>query len=556
MSGGVPGVIKSDDKVFWLYFTAVLAWMFLGLLVNNRADWDLWGVMSFGALLDQNPGRFPYHDVFSYTAYGLPWIYHEWGSGVVFYQVFKHFGSAGLFWLKFWLVSLLLLLSCRRVFFRSPHQQSLTGWWRGLFIGQLLVAAYLILPICSTTIRCQLFTFLGYALFLFLLKNHRQGRLSRLSRLIWLLPLLMIVWVNLHGGFAMGLMAVGVYFLAALWQVWQREHVAGESEPRTLGIILLLCLGTMLMNPYGLSFIATMIAAWSLPRETISEWGNVFTLDLPLYGVLYTALLLLWLGWGLRDWLKSPRRFPTVLILLGLTGLNGWLHYKLSPLFLITALSLGFELIPHREEPASASQRGFLHPVYTYGAPVLLALLAMIPTGMYLKSQEQSFQVRVPGAESIRQGTALSRFAYPVGVVDFMRTRHIQANLWAPFAWGEFLYWALYPDSRISIDGRYETIFPESVYEDTRAFYRPPYPLELAEKYQSTHILVPVAEERLLSKLMAQPGWHLLYRDSMSALFTRSDASIANPVAGVGPQPGSAMTLERYPAEPHRFRLP
>jgi hypothetical protein len=321
-------------------------------------------------------------------------------------------------------------------------------------------------------------------------------------------------------------------------------------------MILLLCLGSVLVNPYGLSFVATMIAAWSLPRDTISEWGNVFTLDLPLYGVLYTALLLFWLGWGLKDWLKSPRRFPTVLVLLGLTGLNGWLHYKLSPLFLITALSLGLELIPHREEPLPEIKLGFLYPVVAYGLPVLLALLAVIPTGMYLKSQAQPFQVRVPGAESIRQGVVLSRFAYPVGVVDFMRMHHIKANLWAPFAWGEFLYWALYPDCRISIDGRYETIFPESVYEDTRAFYRPPYPLEMAEKYKTTHILVPVAEEELLRKMLAQPGWRLLYRDSMSALFARSSGSVNSSAAETIVQAEGIKTLDQYPAEPHRFRLP
>jgi hypothetical protein len=175
---------------------------------------------------------------------------------------------------------------------------------------------------------------------------------------------------------------------------------------------------------------------------------------------------------------------------------------------------------------------------------------------MYLKSQVQPFQVRVPGAESIRQGIALSRFAYPVGVVDFMRTHHIKANLWVPFAWGEFLYWALYPDSRISIDGRYETIFPESVYVDTRVFYQPPYPLEMAEKYETTHILVPVAEEALLRKMLTQPSWHLLYRDSMSALFARSSGSVNGLEARTTLQAEGIKTLDQYPAEPHRFRLP
>ena len=63
-----------------LYFRVVLAAMTLGtiyfLLLRNIADFDLWGLLSFGTLAEQ--GAFPRVDVFSYTAPGTFWIFPEW----------------------------------------------------------------------------------------------------------------------------------------------------------------------------------------------------------------------------------------------------------------------------------------------------------------------------------------------------------------------------------------------------------------------------------------------------------------------------------------------
>src|SRR5262249_27213546 len=137
--------------------------------------------------------------------------------------------------------------------------------------------------------------------------------------------------------------ALGLY-----WVYFVVEWRSHSREARQLGGVLLLCGLAVLINPYGLRFITAMIVAWSLPRDTISEWGNVFQLDVPFYGLLYTGMLLLWLGIALYQWLKAPRRFPLVMLLLAGTGVYGWMHHKLAPLFLIAVLSLGSDLQPFR----------------------------------------------------------------------------------------------------------------------------------------------------------------------------------------------------------------
>src|SRR5207249_762901 len=60
--------------------------------------------------------------------------------------------------------------------------------------------------------RPHMFTLLGTAVFALVLDAWFSGRAS--PRRLWLLPVLMIPWVNLNGGFIAGLLLVGTYIAA------------------------------------------------------------------------------------------------------------------------------------------------------------------------------------------------------------------------------------------------------------------------------------------------------------------------------------------------------
>lgn len=534
---------REPQPIFWFYFLAVSTWVFLYLIANNKADWDLWGVMSFGALLDQNPGYFPQADPFSYTAFGKPWIYHEWGSGVIFFQVFKHFGSSALFWLKFLLVELIVLLSCHHLF--QKKSEPVPTWVMGVFSLCLLIATYLILPIVSTTIRCQLFTFFGFALFLFILERHRK---FPSCKLIWLLPLLMIGWVNVHGGFIMGLMAMGAYLLA-FWLQTERQ-----STIRLAVVFALSSLAT-LVNPYGWGFLKTMLDAWSLPRAEISEWGNVFTLDIPGYGALYTLLLMSGCSLGLWQWRKGAKHFFGPILLIAFTGFYGWLHYKLAPLFLMSILSLGFPLMPTSLPTLPEKLNQWfkrLYPIYAYGLPALLIMVGLGTSMLFMQTHPNPWAVQVQGMDTIRKGKALTQFAYPVGVATFLRENQIKGNLWVPFAWGEFLYWTLYPNCRISIDGRYETIYPQSVFEAYYDFYHPPYQIQRATEYATTHILVPANQPELLQKLLQTSQWKIFYQDAMAVLLVRTRDFLKQ----AQPYSAASIEMDQFRGNLNRFSHP
>jgi hypothetical protein len=550
---------STGRRIFWLSYIAVSAWVLLFLAVNNQADMDLWGVMSFGALLDQNPGRFPYQDPFSYTAGHQPWVYHEWGSGMVFYQAFKAGGSQALFWLKLLLVEVMLVFSTHRYLLGglSRMDKPPGRFSEAVFAAALPVAVYLLLPDVDTTIRCQLFTFTGFSMFLFLLERHAQ---NRLRYTIWLMPLGMLLWTNLHGGFIMGLGLLGVYLL--------HHWFAGRKrESENLAMVLLLSALATMANPYGLRFWETMRSAWLLPREHIAEWGNILTLHLPLYGGLYIALVLFGLLLGLAQWRRQRDIFPVHLLLLASTGLYGGLHYKLAPLYLITFLSIGLQSLEEdlpvlrawfgasftrklkNPWPAVEVFIGKAFPVLTVWTCTVLLAFGVFLNVFYWQHQQNPLAVQVPGLKNSRAANRAAQFAYPLQVTGYLQRRHIHGNLWAPFAWGEFMYWVLYPQCRISIDGRYETLYSPSIFDDYYRFYHPPFALEAAERYPTTHILVEADQPELLHKLRRSRRWHEIYRDPQAVLFSRH----AEPLEV---QTGSihSIPLDHYRGELNRFQ--
>ena len=79
-----------------LSLAAVWLTSVLFIASGQFADPDLWGRLSIAALIFQN-GRFPYHDVFSYTASHARWIDHEWLSGMAFYTILAHLGEPAFF---------------------------------------------------------------------------------------------------------------------------------------------------------------------------------------------------------------------------------------------------------------------------------------------------------------------------------------------------------------------------------------------------------------------------------------------------------------------------
>lgn len=446
-----------------------------GGLAYNTADLDLWHRFAVGRQVMEQ-GGVARQDLYSYLPVKAAWIDHEWGSGVLFYSLYRLFGAAGLLTLKFAVLFITLLL------IHATHGLLQPALRRDR-IGFFFIAFMAILFGFSTTVRCQAFTFLFFALWLHLLERVRRGE----RRILALFPVTMIAWANLHGGFLAG---IGLVVLFAAGELLSRKSI------RPYLLILALVLPATLINPYGLGYWPYLIEAVTMPRPLINEWE-----PLNLFGAWHDAL-----GWKLLLGMtvlglaltRQPRDCVG-LVVLSVTLLLGLRHMKHATLFAISAAVYGFG-------PWYATVAGrckFTPLVSRATGAALYALL--LAAGLHII-------MTTPGALVVKEPV------YPVRAVEFIRQNNLAGKLLVPFNWGSYCLWQLYPQCRVAIDGRYEETYPAGTYQMVTDFTycRGDWSRVLRE-YPPDLVLMQSYTESY-ARLRAGKEWVIAYQDGTSAV--------------------------------------
>lgn len=238
----------------YLVLGALLALMFF-LGCFPMADFDVWWHLRTGQLILQQ-GAVPRVDVFTYTNAGRPWIDVYWLFQIAIAGLYRLGGASALVLLKALagtgVVALALLA-------RRPDGKA----WPAVVVW-LPAAVVLSGRLCE---RPELFSLLFVAAFLAVL-----GRAAKRPNLLWLLPAIQLLWVNSHGFFVLGPLALAAYGSQWLYERWRppSDSTALAVAPVPLRTLLLVGAATLLAclcNPYGLGVIA-------LPLQQFHKLGN------------------------------------------------------------------------------------------------------------------------------------------------------------------------------------------------------------------------------------------------------------------------------------------
>jgi hypothetical protein len=469
--------------LFWAYLL-ILVWAEGTFL--NHADPDLWHRLALGEFLQQH-GHFPPGGTFSYLA-DYPHIAdHEWGSAVLFHAIYAVTGGGTLFGRAMVGLKLITLaLTLALVVWAGLRQRRPTVLGAAFFALVLLA----LLPSFLSTLRCLVFTHLFFALWLYWFQCERHG--TRIPT--WAYPLTMLVWANLHGGFSIGLLWLG---LVAVLE-WRRQ---GAWKP--WAIRLGLCLLATLVNPFGVQLWVSTVRALLAPRQDFAEWGPVQWLsgDYPGYKLLLLATLLAFAYlFKQRDWRRLD---PTPVLLIGIFILISLLSGRQTSLFAIVAGSLLPGLLP--PPPAAAAIRT---PLRRLGYIGLSSLLVVVPFFAAL--------MLLPG-----EGLQLTfdPSSCPVGAIQFLDRSHVRGNLLTPFNYGSYAMWQLRGKMRVSMDGRYDLAYKPETYRRVADFYLGrPDGQSLLTTPPPAAILVP-QEDKVYPQLTANPAWNLAYHDATDAVF-------------------------------------
>ena len=416
--------------------------MWLG---SNSADYDLWGYLAFGRLFWEADG-FPYQDIFAYVPTKEIWVYHEWLTGALFYPIYKSLGGAGLQLLKYavGLMTAWFIYLASRKRGADPLASVL-----GLF------TAYYLFSAGYKPVRAQVFTFFFYALSIYILESAKRD--EHWGSLWWLVPI-QILWCNFHGGFVAGLGIIGLY---ALGESLSRRRFWPYAK------VLVFSALVTLINPYGIKYWEYIIKAVLMPRPEIGEWFSVYTaikrglyVNNALYFLcffIFSSLSVLW----------YRKRDLTDILVLGATAYLSFKHIRHINLFLLSYavyLPIIFSTLweAFKDHPWKLALGRHL------GEKALISLMACVTVfGTYKFLSGSPFEIKTYSS----QDGAGKAHIYPIGAVEYMKRHNLTGNVLPQFAWGEFIIWTLYPDCRVAMDGRYETVYQDNLSTEFWNFY-------------------------------------------------------------------------------------
>ncbi len=453
-------VVQDRRFLFGLTFLAA-ALTLLGPLVA----YDLWWHLKAGALVLQERAV-PTADPFSFTAAGRPWVYHSWLSGVILTLVWRAGDVAGLTLLRALLISGSLMIAWA------------AATRRGVQPG---VASILVLAACvqlkpRALTRPYLFSYVLFALFFLILRpSARRTPVANGARafaaedsFLWgegghllLLPILTVLWANLHAGFVSGLLLIGAFGAGEMVRLWagrdRRPYPAmlfrekDGARFRALLVAGVLCLTAAAVTPYG---PGTLIYPFRLMREVklvarIQEWQPIaFSRSFGIFwsclilGILIMARSLAFCvrGGRLRD---AAGELVTDALLIGGFALLALRAVRHMEWFLLLAPSVfGYHLDASRWlGPGGEGARGEAHgqegSFYAWAACLLAVVCAARPFIL-----------------SGRPSIGPSELALPVKACDFIERKGLSYRVYNSYEWGGYFIWRFWPRNRAFIDGR------------------------------------------------------------------------------------------------------
>ncbi len=478
-------------------FTAILFAALFTMSTREIADPDFWWHLRTGQFIVETRS-IPVSDIYSFTNAGKPWVTHEWLSQVLIYAIYAR-GGFGALILTF---STLIALTFAFVYARCD--------------GKPYFAAFVVLLAAIATaptwgVRPQILSLLLTSIFLFVLEFPRpQGaRAARPYRLL-LIPL-MVLWVNLHSGFALGIALVAVYWFGELLENITARRSFPRSPapilPRPFSLILALCLAVVPLNPNGATmYVYPFETLTSRAMQTyIQEW---FSPDFHLTEFQPFALLLIA---ALASYALARRRahLTDLLLLCGFAyaGLRSARHI---PIFALCAAPIlaanvwawlaarGWSRSLHAR---AETPRGFV--VVNW-----LILLLLLGTGA----------ARV--ATVIANQSAIERAKFPAAAVDFLQREKLTAPLYNAYGWGGYLIWRRYPAARVFIDGRAD-VYGDQFIEEFLQTYRGGEGWRAPLATFGVRLILVEPAAPLLTPLVQDAAWQKIYADEIAVIYEK-----------------------------------
>lgn len=361
----------------------------------------------------------------------------------------------------------------------------------------------------------------------FSLLDRMEVSQARVRQLFWL-PLLMVFWVNLHGGFLLGFVLLGIYLISAAVSYF----APGADKGLTI----------MRLKQFGI------IAASSFAVSFINPFG--YRLYVHIYQYLSDRFLM-----NHIDEFQSPnfhgfaQRCFAVLLLIAIASLaTARKKAKLSHL-LIAAFAVYSALYASRNLPVSSLL------LVLVIAPILSRQISEFSNNEVARwlrtftSRYEAFSLRMTQLELRGRWNpwSVAGFAFllliclhggclgarqlmdvhfrdkrfPVQAVNLIARSNIHEPIFTPDYWGGYLIYRLYPRNKVFIDDRHDLYRDQLIKDYMQIVFVQPDWANVLDKEGVNWVLAP-SESSLANILRLSPAWKITQQDSIASLFQRT----------------------------------
>ena len=496
--------IKFRLSIEYIWGLTALMGIFVFVNTHPIRPYDFWWHITIGREI-LTTGRIPLVDIFSYTANGQAYPSYQmyWLMEIFLYSIYKIGGPSLVIF-----THSLIICSAYGVIFWICKKTSQS--WRIAAFGVLFAAA---LGLNDWNVRPQGITFLLASLFLLAIyeyqATHRWG---------WLVvfPLCMLVWVNSHGTFLIGLVLIGIWLGQIIWDVIKSRINNQQTDVKTyllapsitFGITILVCL----FNPRGLGilfYIKTLIGN-SVVQKLVTEWApptfNTLTGVIFLLSLMASAIVL-----ALSP--KRPNFFQiTTFLVFGLLGLKTsrgsvWFGLVMAP-----------TLAQHVSFMVNEFQKEKPHTTRSEGSQLLNILFCIVLVVMGV--------ITLPWFKSLlplpREKAGLFSTETPVQATQVLLAKNPRGHIFNSNSFGSYLIWAAYPHYQVFVDPRID-LYPEKIWMDYLEISNAVGDWEgrLKAYGVNTLLLSPADQPALVEAAQESGKWKLIYKDNSAFLFER-----------------------------------
>ncbi len=330
-------------------------------------------------------------DPYSYTMPQFSVVSHEWLTDVVWFVLYSKFGLWAITFVWAFLPLMFLFL--------------LTKGFKKKNLLITVLAAGVIFPFYGN--RPQVLGWIFFALVL-------QNNLNRI------LPIIFLLWANLHGSFAAGLALLGIVLIA---RFFTRKLTKYDL------LISGLCVLATLINPFGLD---TWREIWSSVmdqqlRWRIGEWGPAIFSFQPLFLFFVVFVVIFVLRYRKKFTLESLAVFGFFLV----QAIGSLRHIPLFVAASMPILLQGFSFLEKEISHPEGKKRlkNALHWLFIF--------ITVLTVGFSVFVLQET----------------ISEDYYPSQAIAYIREHRVQKNIFSHYNWGGYLIWKL-PEKKVFIDGR------------------------------------------------------------------------------------------------------